>query len=247
MSAAEPVFLTILFVVIRVGVAFAIVPSLGGNLIPDAVRLAAALAVAIAVGPAISESLPPALLSGPVQLVVLAIREVFVGLALGLVAAIGVLAAQMAGRLIDFQLFARADGPYAQLLLLLAAAIFFVSGAHRVLIAAVVESYRALPLAGSHLGANTVDVTARAITALVITSLSLAAPFLLALLIADLAIAIAARMAPRAHMAILFAPVRGILAVIIALGSLLALGPAIGRAAQTSARAVIEAASRLAK
>ena len=86
----------------------------------------------------------------------LAARELVIGATLGIVAAVPLLAAAAAGRIVDIAATGRAEGPYAALFGLLAAAVFVGIDGHVAVIEAIVTSHRDLPA----LAASRVDALA---------------------------------------------------------------------------------------
>ncbi|MEK6609257.1 MAG: flagellar biosynthetic protein FliR [Myxococcota bacterium] len=235
----------------RIGPALAVVPALGGRLVPGPAKVAASLAIAALIAPLIAAGTgAAATAAGPVGIFAIALREALIGFALGLIASVGLLAAEAAGRLADTALWpsSREDGPLARLYLLLAAALFFAVSGHRTVLRALAGSYEALPLgAGLASTAGFVDATVRATGGLIAAAIGLAAPVIVALLLADLATGAIGRFVPRANAALLALPARALLAIVAALGTALVLGPGLGRAAASGAQAIAAALRALAR
>ena len=118
-----------------------------------------------------------------------AASELVIGGALGIAAAIPLLAAQTAGRLVDAASGRRGDGPYRVLFGVLAAAVFVGIDGHVRAIEALVESHRTLPAQA--------DVVA-VLAALVPVSVRLALPWLVTAAIVEIAIGAGVRVAGRA-------------------------------------------------
>jgi len=123
----------------------------------------------------------------------LAAREIVIGATLGIVAAIPLLAAAAAGRMIDIAATGRAQGPYAALFGVLAAAVFVGIDGHVAVIDAIVTSHRDLPA----LAASRVDVLA-ALAQLVPTAIRLAIPWLVTAAVVQVAAGAGTRLAGRA-------------------------------------------------
>ena len=124
--------------------------------------------------------------------VIAAARELVIGASLGIVAAVPLLAAVAAGRLVD--LAGRASrGPYTALFGVLAAAVFVGIDGHVAVIAAIVESHRAAPA----LGAVQPSVLA-AFAGLVPIAVRLAIPWLVTAAVVEIAAGAGARVAGRA-------------------------------------------------
>lgn len=123
----------------------------------------------------------------------LAARELVIGATLGIVAAVPLLAAEAAGRMIDLAATGRAQGPYAALFGVLAAAVFVGIDGHVAVIDAIVTSHRDLPA----LAAARVDVLA-ALGQLVPTAVRLAVPWLVTGAVVQVAAGAGTRLAGRA-------------------------------------------------
>ncbi len=119
-------------------------------------------------------------------------HEVIVGATLGILAAVPLLAAAMAGRLVDVASSAR-QGPYAPLFALLAAAVFVGIDGHVAVVTAVVDSYRTVPALGS--------VQPRvlgALAGLIPAGAALAVPWLVTAAVIEIAAGAGMRLAGRA-------------------------------------------------
>jgi flagellar biosynthetic protein FliR len=170
----------------------------------------------------------------PQPLATALLLELLAGLFLGLVAALPLRAAEAAGALLDVaaqpKRRARSLGDaYA----LFALALFAAFDGPRLVIVAAAESYAALPLgAGLHGGPSGAALPALlAVGArLVAAAVTLAAPGLAALLVADLALALVARPQPLVAQVGAAAPLRLAVVVLAVAGGALAATHVLGRA-----------------
>lgn len=174
-----------------------LVQAVGG--LPRTVQLGLGVVVGLATSALIE---PPALGLGPtyallpasarvLALVPVAVREAAIGATLGIVAALPLLIAQTAGRLVDRAGSAR--GSYAALFGLLAAAVFVGIDGHVTVIRALVDSYRDVPALG--------DVQPRvvgALAALIGGAVTLAIPWLVTAAVVEVAVGVGMRLAARA-------------------------------------------------
>jgi len=129
--------------------------------------------------------------AGDRGLVLLAVRELAIGAGLGLAAALPLLAAATAGRLVD--LAGRARGRYEALFSILAAAVFVGIDGHVAVVAAIGDSFRGVPaIAQAMPGARA------AIGALVGAAVQLAIPWLVTAAVVEIAVGVGARVAGRA-------------------------------------------------
>jgi flagellar biosynthetic protein FliR len=219
-----------------------VVPAFGGRTLPLQARLGLGLGMAVLATPLLSGLRAP--VPSAVALVLLLAREILVGVALGFVAAGLFRAAALAGRLAEGALVPAAEAspgpdgdeaPLGRLHLLLAIVVFFELGGPVHLVAALARSYEVLPVAGdgpglAHAGGAGVigvarigPLVMRAAAHLLATAVGLAAPVLAAVLLAELAVVAASRLAAAPWVASLAAPVRtlaGLMVLLLALTSL---------------------------
>lgn len=120
-----------------------------------------------------------------------AAQEVAIGAALGVLGALPLLAAAIAGRLVDAS--GQALGPYGRLFGVLAAAVFVGIDGHVAVVTAIVDSHRAIPaLAAVRPG------VLGALAHLLPSAIRLATPWLVTAAVVQLAIGAGVRVASRA-------------------------------------------------
>jgi flagellar biosynthetic protein FliR len=182
---------TALVFALRGAAAVAVLTTLAGGL-PRVVRLGLAALVglwtALLAGPA------PAPVGGEFALV--ALRELAIGAALGLAAAVPLLAAATAGRLVD--LAGHARGAYGALFSILAAAVFVGIDGHVAAIGAIGDSFRAVPASAGAGAAASAREAIREIGALVGAAVRLAIPWLVTAAVVEIAVGVGVRVAGRA-------------------------------------------------
>jgi type III secretory pathway component EscT len=125
--------------------------------------------------------------------VAVAVHELAIGAALGVLGAVPLLAAGAAGRLVDVAAAGRASGPYGTLFGMLAAVVFVGIDGHVAVLTAIVDSHDTL----SALPAAQPRVLA-AIGALVPAAIKLAVPWLVTGAVVHIAIGVGVRLAARA-------------------------------------------------
>jgi type III secretion protein SpaR/YscT/HrcT len=220
----------------RVAPVVVVAPFFGAGAVPPPARIGMAAVLAAVLFPATlgaGDAGGHGALGG--LLPVLLAKEALVGFALGWAASLLFRAAETAGRLVDTvrgSNLAEALAPdlgvrtsaLGELYTRLAVVLFFVTGGHRVFLAALGESYRAVPAAAlpsaaslGRLGGAAIEVSGR----MLVAALGLAAPALAALFLADLALGLIARAAPHVPIHFVALPGRallGIIAVLLSLG-----------------------------
>lgn len=200
-------------VFLRVGAAMALMPAFGDRVVPARIRLALALAFSAVVAPAVGADLPaiPATVAGFGGLL---LGETLNGLALGFVLRLMLLAVEMAGSIAAqsgslAQMFAAGGEPMpaiGHLLVMAATALALMSGLHVRAAGALILSYRAIP-AGTLPGAALVEAWSLAqVTAAFALAFSLAAPFVIAALLYNVALGFINRAMPGLMMAMVAAP-----------------------------------------
>jgi flagellar biosynthetic protein FliR len=211
-----------------------LVAALGGPRLPATVRVGFALLLAFVASPAlIAAAGGGAALAeiSALRFTLLLAREILIGLCLALVASAAFRAAEVAGRLGDTLRGANVAeilvptaeeraSPLGVLYLLLATIVFFQIGGVPRLVEALLTSYQTLPIGGG-LGEPATRRAALVVTAasakLIASGLALAAPVVVALWLADLALGLIARAAPSVPVYFLGLPLKGLLAVAIVL------------------------------
>jgi flagellar biosynthetic protein FliR len=209
------------------------VPVLGGPALPMQLRFALGLGMSVLCMPVLvaSPDVP-----GSLAWALLAAREVLVGLVTGFVVACVFRAAQAAGELTDvlrgdhltLAPSPTGDGhasPLGALLLLFASVVFLEIGGVGHVASALARSYEAIPL-GMPIHAESARASATlAIVAsgkLIEAAIGLAAPAMVALLLADIALGIIGRAVPRMSIHQVGKPLRalvGLGAVLLGLGA----------------------------
>ena len=200
-------------VFLRIGAAMAVLPGFGEQSVPVRVKLVLALAFTAIVAPAVGAQLAPLAENAGSVLRCLA-TESAIGLALGLVLRLMVLALEMAGTMAAqstslSQLFGTGGEPMPTMSHLFVAgglALAMMAGLHVRLAEVLILSYDALP-AGTFPDADTIrgwgiDHVARAFA----LAFSLAAPFVIAALIYNVALGAINRAMPQLMVAFVGAP-----------------------------------------
>jgi flagellar biosynthesis protein FliR len=216
-----------------------LIPAFGGPNLPARVRLALGLALSALCYPLIAGRVPS---GGAVLCMLLLLREVGVGLVMGFVAACLFRAVEAAGWLTDVvrganlaDVIAPEQGsrtsPLGDLLLLLAIVIFLEMGGAGILATALARSYEAVPLGAASAGPSSLHAaTFLVIVAsakLIEAAIGLAAPALVALLLADLALGALGRAVPQVPLHFVGMPAKALLGVGAILAGLATLDSAL--------------------
>jgi len=225
-----------LWALFRIGGFFITAPFWGDRTIPVRVRIPAALALTLAVGPIVAVSAPPA---PPALLVVAAwaAHEIFIGGLIGFCFATLFWAVRAAGDIIGLQMgFAIAvvidpNSPDQVSLIgefkyVLAMLLLLVLDGHHMMIAALVDTYRVIPIGGGAFQGNVTELIIRLSATVFVTAIKIGAPVVVTLLLTDVALGIVSRTVPQMNIFIVGFPLK------IGVG-LLVLGVALPLVAQT--------------
>jgi flagellar biosynthetic protein FliR len=208
-----------------------LVPYLGGQAIPQPVKMGIAMALTVLVYPAVWQTGAAAdLPAGALVIGALVIKELAVGMMLGFVAALAFEALRIAGQLIDGargQTMATAFVPQlktqtsvsAEFLYQLGIVMFLITGGHRLFLGVLIKSYvivppQSFPAIGGRLDAiafGIVRLSADAITLGVL----LAFPVVAAILLANITLALINKAAPQINVFFLGMPLKAVLGVAV--------------------------------
>jgi len=186
-------------------------------------RAAVAVALTLPSLPALAAAMTPDTAPAGAPLLLLAVKEAFVGLLLGALFAVPFWTAETAGEILDVQRGSRgallpdpagavSSGITATLFALTLTVIFLENNGMRLVVQAVLESYRVWPPLDPvpHLRMDGGMAALRLLEASLSGGLVLAAPLLIAMLVAELALALISRVAPQLNVFDLAMAVKGL-------------------------------------
>lgn len=186
--------MSVLVLSLRGAAAIAVLTTLVGG-IPRAAQLALAVTLGLWSGVLVASAtasgqFPSA--SAETLTLAVALQELAIGAALGIVAAVPLLAAATAGRLVDLAATGRAQGTYSTLFGVLSAAVFVGVDGHVAVLRTIVESHQTIP------AVTTAQVSVLSMLAqLVPAAIRLAIPWLVTAAIVQIAMGVGTRVAGR--------------------------------------------------
>ena len=233
-------------------------PFFAAKAMPASARIGIALALTVLVLPAAHQA-AGTLPSTGMSLALLVLRETLIGALIGLFVSIPFYALEAGGRLIDSVRGARMAevmaaptavraSPTGALLLLLGVVLFMAVDGHLLVISAVGQSYRTLPVGG----ALAADAPARVIplalhlsAQLFLVAVGIAAPVIAATILVDLSLGMAGRVAPRLQLYFLGLPIKAMGGVALLLLTLTVMLWSIGGLFRLTIRSVSAAFTAL--
>lgn len=235
MLALIPEELFVIFLVFtRTGAALMVMPGFGEAYVPPRVRLLMALAISVVVTPVVTVQMP-ALPAMPLELFILLFGEIVIGVFLGLIGRILLLALHTTGTVISFQVgmanafvFDAATRQQASLpsmfLTVLGVLIIFTANLHHVMLRAVVNSYDLFTPGVMPPIEDFSQFVSRLVADSFILGIQLAGPFMAVGLIFYLGIGLLARLMPQVQIFFIALPMQimfGLLVVALTLSAAL--------------------------
>ncbi|HVE38325.1 MAG TPA: flagellar biosynthetic protein FliR [Planctomycetota bacterium] len=226
-AADGPVFLLVFF---RIAGVLALAPVFGSAIAPAPVKIFLSLLLAVLFFPLVRTTGAPVALEGGV-LFLAVLWELAVGLLIGFASALLFAGVQFGGHLIDQELgilqanlldpmLSEQISIVGQFKVLLATAVYLLINGHHLLIAAVADSFRAVPLLGltfsQGVALHVSDTLMRDVFRM---GIEIAGPALVTLFLVSVALAFMARTAPEMNIFALSFPLRlAVGLVVVALG-----------------------------
>lgn len=205
---------------VRMGGVVLVMPAFTRLGVTGLLRSAIILALALPIVPLIVPTVSADTMSFG-QLTAILLKEAGVGILLGIVLGIPIWAAEAAGEILDLQRgvsfaelvdpsYTTHNNPLATFFALIMVALYFLGGGFMVVLRTVYESYSLWPLTSfmPMFSAESAEMLLRILDDIIGLGLMLVAPVVLALLLADLSLAIVARAAPHMNIFVLSLPVK---------------------------------------
>lgn len=199
-----------LLILVRMSSFFFLTPFFGSRNVPASVKTGLAFLLTIIVTPTIAATETGALYMGAsfADLVLVLVKEVMVGITLGLTAAMVFAAVQLGGMFIDLQIgFAMANvydpmsGASApltgQFKYALAFLLFLGLDGHHGLITAMMQSYQFVPIGAFQITDNLMSVLMETFSAMFLLGLKIAIPIVAVLFLVDFGFALLSKSVPQ--------------------------------------------------
>lgn len=215
-------------VLVRVATIIQLLPIFGSQSIPVQIKIGFSLILTVLLFPAVMLSNPQIdqLLTFPFTLL-LVVREVLIGLAIGYTASLLFTAVQFAGKLVDTEMgfaFVELVDPFTnepvtvwgQLQIILFTILFLVMNGHYFFILAIQKSFEVLPLMAGHLPDGRVITHLLGITgSIFVLALKFSAPIYVTLILTEVALGVVARTVPQMNIFFVGMPLK----IVVGLGA----------------------------
>jgi len=210
----------------RISGIFLISPFFGSMNIPIFFRVGIALAMTVVLFPVVDGLGAPAAPASIVMFGAAVLGELFIGWLIGFVAYISFAAITMAGKVMDMQVgFAIVnvvDPTSGQQIPLigsflynLAVIILLVTNGHHMIIAALVESFRAVPLAGMEPNLSIALLLANFTGGIFVTGMKIAMPITFAILLTNVGLGILSRTMPQMNIFVVGIPMQLMIGIVV--------------------------------
>ncbi|MDP6636816.1 MAG: flagellar biosynthetic protein FliR [Phycisphaerae bacterium] len=228
--------LTLLLVLVRLGGMFAVSPVFSHTTVPMKLRYFLAVAAAVAVTGRLGQ--PVAIAGGTGGLLVALGGELLIGVAIGWTAGLVFVGVELGAYHIASQMglslgemfnpvSPSAPGVMRRFFSLLAIVVFLGIGGHRSVISAVLKTFSVVPLAGMTPSPGVFETMISLTAVSFVLALKVAAPVLITLLLAGIAMGMLQRSVPQFHILSMALPVRAILTLIVLAGALVTLAAVV--------------------
>jgi len=221
---SQPLLLFVL-VLTRLGMMLMAMPAIGGG-VPMRVRATLAISISLLLIPLVPSDAVPQI-SSLVELVIAAIREAGIGLLIGLIVRLLVTGMQMAGELassgggmqlgdsLDPELRASVS-TLSRLVGLLVTAVMIAFGGHRMMMEALLDSFRAMPPGNVRFEVGMLELILFELSAGITAGIRAGSPIVAALLLSNLVTGLISRTLPQLNLLAIGLPLNAIVLLAVA-------------------------------
>lgn len=199
---------TFFLVLCRISGMMITAPLFGGATIPDRLKAAVVLVVSAATFPMLAPALPRALTLS--QVLTGLAGELLIGLLMGMGLSLILLATQMTGMIVGQQAGLALAGAFdpgteiessvgGQIYFLTATAVFLLVGGHREILRGVLDSFQSIPVMAFQSHSSMITLLTDLMMSALALALRMAAPMMIALLLANLCLGFLSRTLPQLH------------------------------------------------
>ena len=210
----------------RIGAMMMLMPALGEQMIPMRLRLSFALAFTLVLFPLLSAVIPPMPTELGGMIGILA-HELAIGLMIGAIVRITVMATQVAGAIVAFQtglsgalaadptMSGMQSAVFASFLSFLGVTLIFATDLHHVALAAIYDSYMVFSPADPLMIEDAMQLAIRTVAGAFTVGVQMAAPFIVFGLVFNLGAGILARLMPQLQVYFVLMPANIIMGLLL--------------------------------
>ncbi len=248
----QVIFFFLVFV--RISTIIALLPVFGSWSIPFQLKIGLSLLLAVILfGSVMSTGIDKSVVFSPGLFILLIIKEVMVGLAIGFVSSLLFTAVQFAGMLIDNEMgfgFVELADPFSdepitvlgQFQVIIFTILFLLFNGHYFLILAIQKSFELVPLMGANFAGDKMMVHITAlISNIFILALKFSAPVYVTLFLTELALGVIARTVPQINIFFVGMPLK----IIVGIGATILVLPMLTLLFQKTVEVLIQDIWRL--
>ena len=213
-----------MLIFVRLGTAMMIMPGIGDSFVPRNIRLMMVLGMSFVLTPVVQVFIPSPIPALPV-LFSLIMMEFVIGLFIGTVARVFMIALDVAGMIISMtsglanaQVFnpslASQGSITGAFLSMTGAVLLFVTNMHHMLIYGLVESYHMFPVGGVPDTGSMAEMMSRAFAASFLVGFQIATPFVVVAMLLYIGMGVLSRLMPQVQVFILALPVQIMLSML---------------------------------
>ncbi|XOB65783.1 flagellar biosynthetic protein FliR [Deferribacteres bacterium DY0037] len=221
-------FVSFLMAVARVGAILFTVPVFGSNVIKPQIRFVLAILIAMVIFPSL-EAMPYGNLPTGI-IIVMVFKEILVGVCIGILSNFLFIGAQLGGQIVGLQMgfsVVNVMDPQSNTQLSIISSflnigmlLFFIAvGGHYLVLGAIAESFRSIPIGGAEINPIAFNYIAKLFSYIFLIAIKIMAPAIITLLIFSTVIGVIGKLAPQINLMIVGFPAKiAIGLIIIALG-----------------------------
>lgn len=250
MDVSTGSLIALLLASVRAAAWLVVCPPFNSRIVPAPVKALLALAISLPLVPRLDDQVP-ALEVG--SLLVAAVEQVVVGVALGFITAVFFAAIQAAGDLIDtfggFSMSFALDpmstsqsSVFGRFYNLIAVTLLFATDGHQMVLRGFLESYRTLPLDGALSLSRLGTVLSHGLPEMFVAALQIAGPLIAVLFLTDVAFGLLNRVAPALNAFALGFPAKILITLVLGGSAIAVLPDALEGLMERAVRAVLSVA-----
>ena len=215
-----------LLVFVRISGMIIISPIFGSRNIPGTIKAGLSMYLALIVLPLLAVGLEPSIPQTLIPYIFLVVSELLFGVIIGFASSLVFSAVQMTGSLLDMQvgfgivnIFDPQAGQQVPLIgnfkYILALLLFLSVNGHHILLTAIVNSFRLVPIAGIVFTGALTEMMVNMVSGIFTLAFQITVPVLAALIITDIALGILARTMPQMNVFVVGVPAKIIVGIFV--------------------------------